>query len=143
MVCAIVLLALFAVFARPLLLKPRGNKNAIFDSAVTVQELRATLREAVGSGNWSQAVIAQFRLVVKLLDEHDVVEDTPGLTALEAAEQVASLAPLCATAMFESARIFNGVRYGDVRAEQSDYLQIVDTEKTVSEIRVQQKEVAG
>lgn len=141
-VCAIVLLVLFAIFARPLLLKPRGNKNAIFDGAVSVQELQATLRESVASGNWSQAVIAQFRLVVKLLDEHDVVEDTPGLTALEAAEQVASIAPLCAASMSESARIFNGVRYGEVQATQADYLQIVDTEKTVAGVRPQRQEVA-
>lgn len=88
----------------------------VFDDARGSRELEAAADLARRQGNWDRAVVERFRAMVRLLDEHGLIEDFPGMTAYEAGQAAASgLADLAAELTW-AASLFDSVRYGRARA---------------------------
>ncbi|MGO1582052.1 MAG: DUF4129 domain-containing protein [Actinomycetaceae bacterium] len=94
--------------------------GALFEDDRDSRDLRASADAAARAGNWSRAVLERFRAIVRSLDERAFIEDRPGLTAREAAGLGRAALPALGDELRWGAALFDGVRYGDDDAGQTD-----------------------
>lgn len=86
----------------------------------SADELRAAARRAAQDGRYDDAALDGFRALVRSLQDRDLVPSTPGLTASEAARAASAELPGLAERLGATARLFDGVLYGDRRATADD-----------------------
>ena len=85
----------------------RANRSAtLFDDARTSEDLWEDARAAAGRGEFTGACLDAYRGIVRSLDERVLLDETPGMTAHEAAT-AAPVAAACAAdaAAFATARM--------------------------------------
>ncbi|MGW0665229.1 DUF4129 domain-containing protein [Streptodolium elevatio] len=92
----------------------RGRREALFTSEGprTAAEYRALADEAAARGTWDDAVQNRLRAVVRALEERAILDERPGRTADEAADEAGRQLPELAAALLSAALVFDDVRYG-------------------------------
>lgn len=94
----------------------------------TAAEHRALADEAARQGRWEVAVAERFRAVVRQLEQRGLIDELPGRTAHEVAEDVGAALPTLSPDLHEGARLFDDVRYGSrtATAEHDATLRALD-----------------
>lgn len=115
----ILIVAVAVVIALRLKLGPlraaRGRRHeALFtaEGPRTAAEYRALADEAAARGAWEDAVQNRLRAVVRALEERAILDERPGRTADEAADEAGRQLPDLAGALLSAALMFDDVRYG-------------------------------
>jgi hypothetical protein len=115
---------------------PRVNRSSrpavgLFgdDDRRTAGELRSAATAAAGTGNWTLAILEQFRAVARGLAERTIVRVSPGTTAHDFASRAAKTFPTASGDLARAAEIFDRVRYlgQDGNAEDFDRLRRLDS----------------
>lgn len=78
----------------------------------TAAEHRAAADRAATEGRFADAVRERFRAVVRRLEERGLLDERPGRTADEAADDAALVLPGCGPGLRAGARLFDEVVYG-------------------------------
>jgi hypothetical protein len=103
-----------------------GEKGAVLtEEIVTADELRARAEEALDAGRFEQAVVDGFRAVAVRQVERGRLSDAPGATAHEVAVALAQEYVPMADRVHQSARLFDGVRYGDRPATREQAVSVL------------------
>lgn len=94
----------------------------------TAAEHRALADEAAGQGRWEVAVAERFRAVVRRLEERGLIDELPGSTAHEVADDAGAALPTLSLDLHEGARLFDDVWYGSrtATAEHDAALRALD-----------------
>lgn len=82
--------------------------------------------------DWADAVRDRFRAVVRELELRTILDERPARTASEAAYHASRALPSCAEPLRSGAEAFNAVSYGDRRADQADYAQMIRLDQQVT-----------
>src|SRR5699024_867864 len=97
----------------------------------------AQLREAADSaatgGDFTLAVIEQFRATVRALEERGLLETTRGMTAMEVAGTAARVFPQRSEPLHRGARSFNEALYGNQPATHAQYIVLRDLERDLQD----------
>lgn len=136
---AAALLAVIIYLAGPLRSRRRAGQasHAVFDDPhATSTDLTEAADAAAARGDWSLAVLMRFRAIIRSLDERAIVEDRPGITAHEASTAAAAALPGCAAGLHWAGRLFDDVRYGDVRPGRDEDAQLRELAGQVERSRV-------
>ncbi|WP_411722105.1 DUF4129 domain-containing protein [Mycetocola sp.] len=98
------------------------------DDRRTATELRSAAAAAASAGNWTLAVLEQFRAVARALAERTIVLVSPGTTAHDFAARASSTFPQASDDLASAADVFDRVRYlgQDGRADDFDRLRRLD-----------------
>lgn len=107
-----------------------GRQTALVDATRSAVEHRTAADLAAAEARWSDAVRERFRAVVRSLEERGLVDELPGRTAQEVADDAAAALPTVAAALHDGARLFDDVCYGS-RAATADHdrqLRVLDTQ---------------
>lgn len=92
---------------------PRAGSGGVFDDVLmTAAGHRALADAAAGRGDWPAAVRERFRAVVRTLEERTLLDERPGRTAHEAADEAAGLLPVAAQPLRQGALLFDDICYG-------------------------------
>ena len=81
------------------------------DDRRTSAELRSAAARAASAGDWTLAVLEQFRAVARGLAERTIVLVSPGTTAHDFAGRAATAFPTASDDLRQAADGFDGVRY--------------------------------
>lgn len=136
---AAAVLAVVIYLAGPLRSRRRARQasHAVFDDPhATSTDLTEAADAAAARGDWSLAVLMRFRAIIRSLDERAIVEDRPGITAHEASTAAAAALPGCAAGLHWAGRLFDDVRYGDVRPGRDEDAQLRELAGQVERSRV-------
>ena len=120
MVIVLVAVALIALILNPVRARRRVSASVFDEDGQSAQEVRAALKRALAEGDWDQAFVWRYRILVLEAGALGVLADTPGLTAHEAASQAARSAPALAQELMAEADLFDTVRYGEGHAGSAD-----------------------
>ncbi|WP_115787881.1 DUF4129 domain-containing protein [Arthrobacter silvisoli] len=131
-----ILLALALVVAAVIVVRPRLNSGRKRPSATVFDEeaildavtFRSRAAAAAAQGDWSTAVVEQFRALVRSAEDRTVIDPQAGRTADEAAAQLGRAFSGSQAQLDEAARLFDTVKYGHAAAEAQHYraLQTLD-----------------
>ncbi|ROS78520.1 DUF4129 domain-containing protein [Cellulomonas sp. PhB143] len=113
LVLAAVLLAFWSTGRVRASTRARAAAVVLEDDARTSEEIRASADRAAARGDWAEAVLERYRAVVRALEERAVLDDRPGRTAHEVAQEAAARLPGSADELARAGRLFDDVRYGD------------------------------
>ncbi len=104
------------------------------DDARRADDLRAAADAAAARGDWSTAVLERFRAVIRSLEERALLDDRPGRTAHEAAEEAGARLPARTADLRRAARLFDDVCYGHVAVDAAAdaWLRSVDDDVAAS-----------
>ena len=116
----------------------RGRKNAreraVFeDDARTSAEMRDSSERAAASGDWSLAALERYRAVIRSLEERDLIEERAGMTAHEAAGEIARRFPDVRYLVEHASEIFDGVRYGHAEATAREYDVMTSLDRSLAD----------
>ena len=94
--------------------------------------------EAAEQADFATAVVERFRAVIRSLDERGIIDEYPGMTALEAAVLAhRALGEHRLTGpLYEAAHLFDAVLYGRVVSTRSQDQQIRDLAEQMAEVTV-------
>ncbi|MBC7291600.1 MAG: DUF4129 domain-containing protein [Actinotalea sp.] len=98
----------------------RASVDVFGDDTRTAAELRSSADALAAAGDWSGAVLDRFRAVLRSLEERVILEERPGRTAHEGAQEAGARLPGCAAELAAAARLFDDVCYGDAEADADD-----------------------
>ncbi|MCF2534053.1 DUF4129 domain-containing protein [Yinghuangia soli] len=92
----------------------RGRREALFpaDGPRTSADYRAAADAHAAAGAWGEAVQDRLRAIVRALEERALLDERPGRTADEAADEAGRQLPALAAALLSAALMFDDVRYG-------------------------------
>ncbi|WP_225753672.1 DUF4129 domain-containing protein [Actinotalea sp. Marseille-Q4924] len=110
----------------------RASVDVFGDDTRTAAELRAAADGLAAAGDWSGAVLDRFRAILRALEERVVLDERPGRTAHEAAQQAGDLLPGCAADLVAAGRLFDDVCYGDAEADAADDARLRDLDRRVA-----------
>ncbi|EYR62687.1 lipoprotein [Actinotalea ferrariae CF5-4] len=110
----------------------RPSVDVFGDDTRTAAELRASADALAAAGDWSGAVLDRFRAVLRSLEERVVLDERPGRTAHEAAEEAGARLPGCAVDLTAAAVLFDDVCYGDAQADAADDVRLRDLDRRVA-----------
>ncbi|GAB3172061.1 DUF4129 domain-containing protein [Myceligenerans halotolerans] len=110
------------------------------DDARTAAQMRAAADSAARSGDWSEAVVERYRAVVRSCEERAVIDQRPGRTAQEAANDIGVRLPGLAARLHLAAGLFDQVEYGSLGASASDDTAMRGLDDAVTAARVERKE---
>jgi hypothetical protein len=98
------------------------------DDRRTAAELRAAAAAAASAGNWTLAVLEQFRAVARGLADRTIVRVSPGTTAHDFAVRASAAFPSASGDLASAANVFDRVRYlgQDGSSEDFDRLRQLD-----------------
>lgn len=98
------------------------------DDRRTSAELRSAAARAAGAGDWTLAVLEQFRAVARGLAERTIVLVSPGTTAHDFAGRASAAFPTASDDLADAADGFDGVRYlgRDGTPDQYERLRALD-----------------
>ena len=109
-----------------------ARKHSVFeDDNRPAAEILTGAERAAQSGDWRTAVIESYRALIRSLEERDLIDDRPGITAHEAAGETSERFPDVAESMLKSADAFDATRYGHYGATESDYNTIRATDRAL------------
>ncbi|MHA7246053.1 DUF4129 domain-containing protein [Arthrobacter tecti] len=123
-----------------LLIRPRLNARrkrsgpAVFERASTLSaDAHRTLAdEAAAQGEWDEALTERFRAITRSAEERLVLDDQPGRTAGEVAEQLKGAFSAFETGISWLALRFNEVHYGARPATPTDYERSVALDRDLT-----------
>ncbi len=121
-----VLIGAAVILARPRLNAKAKRAGDVFDSDATVSAdaYRGRAAAAAAAGDWSAAVVDCFRALVRTAEDRALFDARPGRTADEVAHELATPFPSEAGRLTDAARTFDGIRYGNESASQTDYAAV-------------------
>ncbi|WP_105566894.1 DUF4129 domain-containing protein [Microbacterium halophytorum] len=102
------------VWGRPKLAHRQRSASALLfgeDDVRPAAELRRDAEAHAAAGRWEQAIADRFRALARALEERDVLDPVPGLTAHGMAEIAAEFFPQQAAVVRTGASHFDDVRY--------------------------------
>ncbi|MGF0117711.1 DUF4129 domain-containing protein [Promicromonospora sp. Marseille-Q5078] len=138
LVVAVVLVAAIAWWvAGPVRLsrRPRRSVVVLDGDERSAAELRASADAAAAREDWSAAVLDRFRALVRSLEERVVLDERPGRTAQEAADDAAARLPSVAAGLHGAAALFDDVCYGTLPAGPEDDGRLRDLDARVRDLR--------
>ena len=100
--------------------KAKRTHSVFEDDARSSTEMRSAADAAAAKEDWNLAVLERFRAIIRSLEERDLIDDRPGVTADEAAFQTGARFPDILTRISGAADLFDRVRYGHGKAALSD-----------------------
>ena len=106
-----------------------ARERAVFeDDARTSAEIRDSSERAAARGEWGLAALERYRAVIRSLEERDLIQERAGMTAHEAAGEIAHRFPDVRYLVEHASEIFDGVRYGhgDATAREFDVMTSLD-----------------
>lgn len=126
----ILLIALVAIFGRPRSLARRAvaSTAGVFSESDerTAAELRRAATEAAARGDWSLALVEQYRALARSLADRTLIRMRPGTTAQQVAAQATQPFPSARGPLTQAAALFDAVRYADEPADAGMYAQVRD-----------------
>jgi len=132
-----ILLAVALVITAIIVVRPRLNSArkrasaAVFDEEATLDAatFRSRASAAAARGDWSTAVVEQFRALVRSAEDRTVIDPQSGRTADEAAAQLGRAFSGSQAQLDDAARLFDTVKYGEggAAAEQYESLRALDS----------------
>ena len=115
---AAAIIAILIIILRRVALPGRATRHdaALFSDERDSTELASAADTAAAQGDYATAVIERFRAIIRSLDERGVIEEYPGMTALESVALTAqALGPTgLVSRLGQAAELFDAVRYGKV-----------------------------
>jgi len=116
----------------------RGEaEEELGDLTLSAAELLAAAKKAAAAEDWQMAVIEAYRALIRSLDEREVIDARPGMTAFEAAITAGAAIPAIASAVGEDADVFDAVRYGHLEATRAHYEHVLATRSAASRGKVE------
>lgn len=133
----LLLIGLAIWLIRPRLNRRRQQPEEVFDDGMllTADQHRRSAADAAGQGDFGQAVLEQFRAIVRSAEERTVIEPQPGRTAAEVALQLESAFPAQRQRLQQAALMFNNIRYGDAAGSQAEFDQLLELDHGLLETR--------
>jgi hypothetical protein len=121
-VAAVIAYILIRVTAGPIRrsFHTRRTHSVFEDDLRTAAQMRSAANDAASRGDWNLAVLERFRAIVRSLEDRDLIDDHPGVTADEAAIETGRRFPDCRDRILEAAALFDSVRYGHAIATSED-----------------------
>ncbi len=101
-------------------LQVRRSHSVFEDDHRTAAQMRKAADDAAAHGNWTLAVLERFRAIIRSLEERELIDDRPGVTADEAAEETVRRFPDSRGPMLDAAVLFDSVRYGHATVGEAD-----------------------
>lgn len=124
------LVAALLIWGVPRLNRRSRPASALFgdDDRRSAAELRAAAARAAASGDWTLAVLEQFRAVARGLTERTIVLVSPGTTAHDFAGRASTAFPTASDELRSAADGFDRVRYlgEDGSPDQYERLRALD-----------------
>lgn len=126
---AAAIIAVLLLILRKLALPARAAQQdaPLFSDERDSTELARAADAAAAQGNYATAVVERFRAIIRSLDETGVIEEYPGMTALESVALTAqALGPTeLVSRLGRAAELFDAVRYGKVAStpEQDEWMR--------------------
>ena len=138
---AVGVLVLVAVLRRDVGRTTGDGESGVLDVPdVPADVLRARALDALRAQDWDTAVLDGLRAVARRAVERVVLDDAPGRTAHEVAQDLGVRFPDEATPLREAADAFGAVRYGDRRASRATAEAVLSLEERLATSRPQQPE---
>ncbi|MDQ7992284.1 MAG: DUF4129 domain-containing protein [Propionicimonas sp.] len=137
-VVAVVVLAGLAIWAfmGPLRRERRVRSATVqAEEGRTAAELRGRAADLAEAGEWVPATMQLFRGIVRSLAERTIIDETPGITAHEAAERAAERLPTAAVGLADGADLFDALAYGDRPGGRDQYEQLVTLDAELAGLR--------
>jgi hypothetical protein len=120
-IAVIAAVAIWAVMG-PLRTERRRRTAAVLaDEERTAAQLRADAAALAASDAWGEATVQLFRALVRSLGERAVIEETPGMTAHEAAGRAGVRLPGLAERLARGADVFDALAYGRRPGSRGQY----------------------
>jgi hypothetical protein len=143
----IALLALVTVFVtrRGVSGKRRSGAASGLDlpADISSEQLRAEADAFASRGQWSEAVRARLRAVVRALEERGVLDPRPGRTAAEVAAEAGSARPEWRDPLWKGALTFGEIWYGRRPATAEDDAVLRELDTTLRRSRTPAAAVTG
>jgi|SRR5690625_926002 len=111
------------------------SQAVLGDDTRTAAELREAALSHAAVGQWSLAVMNQFRAITRSLIERAIIDDRPGQTAYEVVLIAGPKLPSSQVTLQQAGRLFDRVCYGEVAATQDEFTWIKDADASVSATR--------
>jgi hypothetical protein len=122
----------FAVVGPMRRARKRAREHLVFeDDARDAATMRASAEQAAERGLWQLAILERYRAVIRSLEERDLIPERPGMTAHEAATEIARRFPDVRHPVAYASDIFDGVRYGNRNATAEDYEKMVSLDRAL------------
>ncbi|WP_349627231.1 DUF4129 domain-containing protein [Arthrobacter sp. C9C5] len=127
LIIAAVIIAVAVLVVRPRLNARRPAAKDVFDAdaALSPDAHRERASAAAARGDWSAAVVEQFRALVRAAEERTVLDPQPGRTASEVAARLGRAFGAYARELEEAALTFDAARYGGADAGSPDHAALV------------------
>lgn len=128
---AVALILVAVLLIRPRLNARRRRDPQVFDAETgrSATGHRELAESAAGRSDWDAALTERFRAITRTAEERVILDEQPGRTAVEVADQLSnSFNPLSAELAWLASR-FNEVHYGARPATQEDYLRTVNLDE--------------
>lgn len=112
-IASVVVLA-FLVWGRPRALHRVDDRSALLfgdDEHRPAAELRASADEHAARGDWDAAIVYRFRALARSLEERDLLDAVPGMTAQQLSRATSTPFPAHTADLASAARVFDDVRY--------------------------------
>lgn len=108
----------------------RRATTVLDDARLPSQQHRRLADEAAAHGRWDDAVRERFRAITRSLEERTILDERPGRTAVEVADEAGQTLPATAAELRAAARMFDDVWYGGrpATAAHDAQLQRLDDE---------------
>ena len=127
-------LAIWA-FAGPV--RTERRRRAVFaaDEQRTADQLRADASRLATDQDWTAASMQLCRALVRSLAERTLIEETPGLTAHEAAGRAAPRLPAFSPRLTQAADLFDALAYGHRDGTAQQYRTLVELDEAIGASR--------
>lgn len=133
-VVAIAAVALW-LFMGPLRSERRRTAELLTDEDRNATDLRADAARLASAREWTAATLQLFRALVRSLDERAIIEESPGMTATEAAGRAAPRLPSLADRLSRAATVFDALAYGHRNGSAAQYQEMLDLDDEVARAR--------
>jgi hypothetical protein len=115
--------------------RAHGGRGVLDGDDRSAAEHRADAAAALAAGRWNAAVVAGFRAIARAAIERTVLDDSPGRTADEVAEQLGPAFAAHRSDLRRASRIFDDVFYGDLSADEAAARHVVATDAALAAAR--------
>lgn len=121
-----------------------ARSTAVFTAErVSAAEHRALAARAMAEERWDDVVVEAMRALAVGLVERDLIDDQPGATAREVADSGARLFGEHADGLHQAADAFDGVLYGDHRADRTTATALLDLETALRRAKPAEEHAGG
>ncbi|MBO9522930.1 MAG: DUF4129 domain-containing protein [Nocardioidaceae bacterium] len=115
--------------------RPERTAAVLTEERISAAEHRALASRALAEERWDDVVVEAMRALAVGLVERDLIDDQPGATAREVADAGARLFGAHAERLHRAADAFDGVLYGDHRADRVAATALLDLEADLRRAR--------